>query len=76
MKELLKELHKFWVIAHDHPECNRIHEKMEDALSKMTDSKLVETLKGCSEEELSEIYPVVENLVEYHDKKCAKPFIR
>ncbi|MDO4301652.1 MAG: hypothetical protein Q4D26_09720 [Clostridia bacterium] len=76
MKELLKELHKFWTIAHDHPKCDVIHDKMEYMLSKMTDSELVKTLNDCSEEELSEIYPVVENLVEYHNKECAKQFIR
>lgn len=76
MKELLKELHEFWKVAHDHPKCNIIHEKMEDMLSKMTNSELIETLKECSEEELSEIYPVVENLVEYHNKDCVKSFIR
>lgn len=76
MKDLLKELDKYWSIAHDHPECDRIHDKMEDMLAKMTDEELLKTLNDCTESELEEIYPVVENLVEYHNKECAKPYIR
>lgn len=76
MKELLKELDKYWNIAHDHPECDRIHDKMEDMLSRMTDDELLKTLNNCTESELEEIYPVVENLVEYHNKECVKPYIR
>ena len=76
MEELLKELAKYWNLAHDHPMCDRIHDELENTLSKLSEENVIDFFDHCTEDDLSMIYPVVENLAEYHNMDFVKKYIR
>ena len=75
-KEYFNVLEKLWFTIPEHPACERAQDKIEDILSKKSKAEILKFLESCTDKELYMIYPVVENLVEYHNMEFAKKFIR
>lgn len=75
-KEFFKVLEELWFTMPEHPACERAQNKIEEILSRQTKAEVLRFFESCNDKELYMLYPVVENLAEYHDMEFAKEFIR
>lgn len=75
-KGYFKVLEELWFTIPEHPACERAQDKIEEILSSQPKAEVLAFLESCNDRELHMLYPMVENLDEYHDMEFAKEFIR